>query len=134
MFEYTIWQTDAPLEALNGLTITSIEGLEKDSEIVLFTTKCGRQFKMFHDQDCCESVSIDDVCGDVTDLIDAKISHFEERSEEGDGDEWGDTSTWTFYDMQTTKGSVNIKWLGTSNGYYSETVSFIEGKKPEEDE
>ena len=137
-FEYKeSWHSeDLKLETLKGLTIASVTGLEKDSEEVFFTTTCNRQFKMYHYQDCCENVQVDDVCGDVEDLIGATIIHFEERSNSGneDSDDAPDTGyvesfTWTFYDIQTNKGSVNIKWLGESNGYYSESVMVEEGSK-----
>lgn len=120
---------------MTGLTIVDVSGLAKDSDELFFTTACGRQFKMYHEQDCCETVYIDDVCGDVEDLIDATIIHFEERTDEGDEDSedkpnrYSESFTWTFYDIQTDKGCVNIKWLGESNGYYSESVRLVEGDK-----
>lgn len=106
-----------------GTKIENITGLSEESDEVLFFLDNGDTYRMYHSQDCCEYVRIEDICGDVSDLIDATILHFEERVEEGGEDRYG-TSTITFYDIQTDKGCVNIRWLGESNGYYSESVSF----------
>lgn len=38
--------------------------------------------------------------------------------------------TWTFYLIQTNKGHVTLRWLGSSNGYYSESVRFARVDKP----
>lgn len=114
-------------EILKGSTITEIHGMEVDSDEITFTTiKDGTTstYKMYHEQDCCESVDLNDICGDLDDLLNSEVIHAEERSSEGES-EWG-TSTWTFYDIQTTKGSVHLKWFGESNGYYSESVDFIQ--------
>lgn len=109
------------LQQLTGLTIVSVDGAESGSDEIIFTLSGGAEFKMYHEQGCCESVSVEDVCGDIHDVIDAKIVHFEERVVSGDTD-YGSYIA-TFYDIQTTKGCVNIRWNGESNGYYSESVS-----------
>jgi len=119
---------------LEGLTLTEIEGLEEGSEEVHFKTECGRRFRMLHSQDCCEQVEIEDVCGDVNDILDLQILSAEEVSSE-DEDEHGvkgrgyDSVTWTFYHIRTVWGTVTIRWCGESNGYYSEDVSFYEVKR-----
>ena len=118
---------------LKGLTITSIEDLEEDSELVVFKTSEGRRFEMYHSQDCCESVSIEDVCGDVNDLLNSPILLAEEETSDEDpidvDKEYHDhLYCWTFYKLSTFKGDVTIRWYGESNGYYSVGVNFIEIK------
>ncbi len=107
-----------------GLVFTSVFGLKEQSEVVIFASSCGRKFKMYHEQDCCESVYVADVCGDASDLVGAQVVSAEERTIKLESD-YG-TMTATFYDIQTTAGSVNIRWNGESNGYYSESVDIKE--------
>ena len=115
-------------DVLKGKIITKIIGLEKDCEEVVFTCLDGSVYAMYHEQCCCESVSIEDVCGDVTDLLNIPILVAEESTKEVEDEE--KSETWTFYKLATIKGSVDIRWYGTSNGYYSERVSFVCVKEP----
>lgn len=115
------------ISELAGKTITSIEGLEIESDEVYFICSDGSKFLMYHEQDCCETVSIDDICGDVEDLLNVPILKAEEVSSEASDVEREDadcSATWTFYHIHTIKGTVTIKWYGTSNGYYSERADF----------
>lgn len=106
---------------LQGKTLQSITGLEEGSDLVTFVTSDGQTIQMLHHQDCCESVSVNEMVGDTQDLIGHVIEVAEERTSDGP-DDWG-TSTWTFYTLRTIKGTVDIRWLGSSNGYYAEGVS-----------
>lgn len=76
-------------------------------------------FEMFHDQDCCESVTIEDVDGDLADLTGAPILFAEESSSdkrEGyEADRYSEAPEWTFYRIGTLKGTVVIRWFGESD-------------------
>lgn len=118
------------LSELKGKTLTKIEGMEKYSGSVKFYCTDGSAYEMYHSQECCESVLIDDVCGDVNDLIGSEILVADEIIHEGENPEgvevpeYQDSFTWTFYKLATSKGYVDLRWYGESNGYYSESVDF----------
>lgn len=113
------------ISELIGKRIVDIRGLEAGSESVHIYTDNGT-YRMYHYQDCCESVSIDDVNGDVSDLIGEVVTLAEENTncDEPKPGEYSESFTWTFYRIATIKGYVVIRWLGESNGYYSESVDF----------
>lgn len=120
---------ECPFDTLVGKTLTKVQGLSYGSECVLFTCDTGEVFAMSHWQSCCETVSIDDVNGEVEDLIGARIEVASEdtsydQNAFGGTCEDSDSQTWTFYTIRTLKGTVSIRWLGSSNGYYSESVAF----------
>ena len=101
-----------------------IEKIDFQSEEIIFHCNTGRSFIMRHHQDCCEYVSVEEVIGDLDDLIDTPILEADERTRQNPNA--SDSGTWTFYELRTNKGSVTIRWYGSSNGYYSEEVSFYE--------
>ncbi|AUM42528.1 DUF7448 domain-containing protein [Salmonella enterica] len=81
----------------------------------------GRVFTFFHEYDCCESVWIEDITGDLDDLTDSVITEAEVVTETRDTDEG--SQTWSFFKFGTKKGCVTVRWCGESNGFYSESVS-----------
>lgn len=100
-------------------------------DAITFYAKDGSIYDMFHYQNCCENVSIEDICGELTDLIGMPILMAEEETSTENpiiNNEYGyepDSFTWTFYKFATVKGYVTIRWYGTSNGYYSEEAVFL---------
>ncbi len=120
------YDDDAPFSALLGRTLQRVDGLEKGSERVTFVCDNGEAFTMFHRQDCCEHVSVEDVVGEVSYLIGSPITMADESSKSGDNKDGYGTETWTFYKLATVKGYVDIRWYGSSNGYYSESVTFYQ--------
>lgn len=113
------------VSVLLGQTLTSVE--QNGIVEIRFTLVDGRVFKMYHSQDCCEGVTIEDVCGDLNDLVGSPLTLAEESTNRDNCKSvWGDTCTWTFYKFATVKGYVTIRWYGQSNGHYSESVDFEE--------
>jgi hypothetical protein len=124
---------------LKGKIISSVDGLEKGSDVAYMHCEDGKSYMMFHNQNCCESVDIDDVEGNIEDILNSPILLAEEvisgdnpkpLAFEYQPDSW----TWTFYKLSTIKGSITIKWFGCSNGYYSESVDFEEIISDERDQ
>lgn len=127
------WETirnEVPFGTLVGLVLTKVERF--GDERIEFESADGRVFIMHHYQNCCECVEIEDIVGDLQDLIGESIL----LAEAVDGEtaqpagwqpgEYDDSFTWTFYKLATRKGYVDIRWFGSSNGYYSEAVDFVE--------
>lgn len=135
----------AEFKDLVGKTLSEIKN---NGDVLIFIVDDGTQYKMFHMQCCCESVFIDDINGDLNDLIGTPIllaeevsnddfvnafeSRFKKQNEDDccekddEGNYKPESYTWTFYKLATIKGYVDIRWFGESNGYYSESVDFIQ--------
>jgi hypothetical protein len=127
---------DLNISLLIGKTLAMVWA---DHEEVHFVVNDTEEYKLWHSQDCCESVYVESIVGDLADLQDTPILNAEEVSgsfgygnhptdadkAEGFRESEADESyTWTFYKLSTIKGSVTIRFLGSSNGYYSERVDF----------
>lgn len=109
---------------LIGKTLIHIEGMYDGSEEVKLHCSDGTLFTLYHPQDCCEQVELYDVCGDVDDLLNTPIIVADETTNTTDAavEDWHDSWTWTLYKLATVKGWVDLRWYGSSNGYYSEEV------------
>lgn len=117
-----------PSVILPGLTLKGV-----DPFITKLATTEGRTFEWYHEQNCCESVDVHDVKGRMSHLTGTPILEVTEEME--DNGTWPsdvpksrhlDSYTWTTITIRTAKGTVVVRWLGHSNGCYSESVSFRE--------
>lgn len=122
------------LSELVGQTIKTISGVEKESEEIVITTESGIAILIDHQQDCCEHVDVYDFEGDPADLIGGIVISAEESTSEGNSPcEYSESNTWTFYKIETSKGGLWIRWLGESNGYYSEQAEVTGGSVIDEE-
>lgn len=117
------------IEDLIGKVVIGINQFDTNDRLELIT-KDGFLYTFIHDQDCCETVSIEDISGDLNSLLNTPILDAYESSNSGEGDgpeapraRYNDSWTWTFYRIRTIRDTVCIRWLGESNGYYSEAVT-----------
>lgn len=110
---------------LLGKTISNII-VGKFSEYIEFHIEDGEKYRLIYHKDCCASCDIEDICGDLDDLIDNPVLVAEEafNIDKGAIENWHESYTWTFYKLDTCKGGVTIRWYGSSNGYYSEKATF----------
>lgn len=126
---YVKYEDRRAFEELLGKTLVSATVSEANDEI-RFVTDSGETYLMYHDQDCCESVNVESIVGDLADLIGSSILRAEESTSDTlpEGvkppEYRDDSETWTFYKLATINGYVDIRWYGSSNGYYSESVDF----------
>ena len=114
---------------IKGKTFVKVENSGEGQ--IRFVCEDGSYYSLEHVQDCCESVWLDDITGDLSNLEDTEILVAEERFQEpsyGEDEYTPESSTWTFYTFRTVKGTVTLRWIGESNGYYSESVSVFYNK------
>lgn len=102
------------------LTHVNVNRYGNNGDSIIFVCDDGAEYKMYHEQDCCETVEIEDIDGDLDDLVGSEILVAEERS--SDDENASESATWTFYTIATALGWVTIRWYGYSNGYYSESA------------
>lgn len=114
---------EAKIEELLYKTFTSVRKDSFGCEDALIFENDVQKYVFYHAQDCCESVTIEDITGELADLENVPILKAEEVVHTSEKNY--DSETWTFYKFATNKGYVDVRWYGTSNGYYSEDVDLI---------
>lgn len=116
------------LEDMRGKTFTKVYVTDNKYEMIFENDEF--IFTFYHEDDCCESVYVDDITGDLNDLVGkpldiVEVARHEDTMPQGmDLKKPKESFTWTFYKFATIKGWVDVRWLGESNGYYSESVDF----------
>jgi len=114
----------ADFSSLVGEIIMKLEVNADEDEINILTLS-DKKFRMYHTQDCCESVYVESIVGDIEDVLYTPVLSAEEvNSYDNPIGEYEESHTWTFYKIDTKNGGITIRWYGSSNGYYSERVDF----------
>lgn len=137
-------------EALLGKTITEVLVVTDDEEpvAVRFRLSTGEVLELAHRKECCESVIIESIVGDLRDLVGSPITMADEVSVEdlrvpeaiqaqwdeerkeresvGEHFEEPQSRSWTFYKLATIKGYIDIRFFGSSSGHYSESAELFE--------
>lgn len=138
---------------LKGKTLKSVVNT---GDTILFTTTEDETYRQVYYEDCCASCDVEEIHGDLEDLVGTPILMAEEVSNREPSFELqaerakakakaeaenryyyydnSESETWTFYKAATIKGSVTIRWYGSSNGYYSESPTFELVKKRSDNE
>lgn len=109
-----------------------LECVITDESLTLITDL--RTYKIYHEQECCEQVWLADVGDlDVKEILNEELIGFDRFVSKGKvhNDDYG---TFTFITVRTNKDSYQLRFCGTSNGYYSETAKISVYSHNEENE
>lgn len=105
-------------EQIQGMTITAVVYKETSESLHIHLNT--HVLEMIHHQECCETVYLADVVGSFEDLIGYPLLEVSENLVDIGSEDI--SSTASYYNFRTVKASVQLRWVGESSGYYSETV------------
>jgi hypothetical protein len=113
-------------DLLRGRTVTSIEGLAKDSTEVVINMPTGKLL-FSHEQECCESFWLEDFEDDRNTHLRAYeydrflgVELLTNQDDPAPEDKYTEHYTWTYVRLKFQSGDVTLRFIGSSNGYYSE--------------
>lgn len=113
-------QTEKMSELLLGKTIVQLEGAFTGSKLVVFHLDDGVRVRMRPDENWDTSISLEDVAGDIEDLIGtvtlSEVIINDQSNRHG-------KEAWTFYRLATKAGLVVFRWYGVAGAYYSVDVN-----------
>jgi frataxin-like iron-binding protein CyaY len=106
-----------------------VKFIDVSGDSIMITLEDGTKYYFDHQQDCCENVSIYDWKGNYHDLVGKKLLYID-----SDNDDFIDetkdiyldySNTCTTIKFVTDENTVISRWIGSSNGYYSESVDLM---------
>lgn len=126
------------LKMAEGRVIASVTG-ETGDETAEIVFEDGSSLLLWHEQDCCEHVVLDEIQGSVATavgerVLDAVVHRSIDEDEDAlSMDLYDDSFTWTYYTIRTRNATLVFRWYGASNGYYSEEVDLTFSKRSDEE-
>jgi hypothetical protein len=118
-------------EDLKGQTIISYNLIKADDSAKIYQDELhlhcesGKTLILTHQEQCCEHVYVEDICGDFSSIMNTPVLKASVVTQDGaynDDPCYDEETLWTFYNVSTLTGDMTIRWLGSSNGYYSVEV------------
>ncbi len=111
--------------ALVGEVLDAVD-IDREKDQILLTTRSGRNFLVYHKQDCCETVAISGQDGSFDKLIGKPIVEARDITVDTSEEAAGSSQTTTILVFRVDDQTVISRWIGDSNGYYSESVDIAE--------
>lgn len=110
---------------LVGKTLTKVE-ISPDRDEANFYCNDGTRYKMYHTQGVCETVVINDISGNIEDLLESPILNAIKRVDVRKQivDEYNNFLL-IFFKLVTAKGQVVIRWYSEADGYSPYDVDFV---------
>ena len=108
---------------LIGKVIYRIEYREEDEELWIHCMDESR-YVMGHDQDCCETVTLENPAQDLSSIVGSPVLVAEAREVTLEYEEYRSLNELTFYHLSTRKASIVLRWYGESDGAYAVGVGF----------
>lgn len=105
-----------PIPWLLGFTLSAVE-YNQDLPYIAFVRTDGVKVKMYHKQECCEHVWIEEIHGDLQALIGYPLTTAEVFTRDGHK-RYGNDQMFTFYRIGNERHLATIRWCGESH-YYS---------------
>ncbi len=100
--------------------------IDREENQILLTTRSGRRFLVYHEQDCCETVAISGQDGNFGKLIGKPIVEARDFAVDTSEEAIDSSQTTTTLVFRVDDQTVISRWIGDSNGYYSESVDIAE--------
>ncbi len=111
--------------ALVGEVLDAVD-IDREKDQILLTTRSGRNFLVYHKQNCCETVAISGQDGSFDKLIGKPIVEARDITVDTSEEAAGSSQTTTILVFRVDDQTVISRWIGDSNGYYSESVDIEE--------